>query len=171
METGDKIGINNEKFNSIKEAYELLGTQNPVELSQLYDVEDQKLMKSGNWDYDNQDLITNKIKNILEKVDINTLTKEEREWTQEILWFWYHHAISCALWKKKDKEKAREYAKKALEFQDENHPNKLTKLLYLLVNNRFEEATIWSRTITTNPEKETAGDLLKEYKEGYTFEI
>lgn len=161
----------------LREAYLLLGAHTPLELSNLYGIEDQKLMPKREgvqpatpWDYDNPQLVINKVKNILENVNLDELTEEERYWRQEILWFWYHHAISCAIWLHKDKEKARQYALKALEYQSQPHPNKITRLLYLLVNDKLEEAEEWIKTThNENPDKETAADLLKEYKEHKFF--
>ena len=115
----------------MKEGYVLLGARTPLELSNLYSEQDQELMKLGEWDYNNAELITNKVKNILEKIEPETLTEDEKIWRQEILWFWYHHAISCAVGRYKNKEAAQSYAAQALEIQPEDHPNKITRLLFL----------------------------------------
>lgn len=151
--------------NTIQEAYELLGAKTPLELSQRYTEEDQKLMKAGEWDYLNQDLIVNKVRNILENIDENKLTPAEKEERKEILWFWYHHAVSCAIWRYKDKEKAVEYVNKALNFQPENHPNKITKLFSLLLEDKTEEVEDWIKTVSGD-EKEAADFLLSEYNKG-----
>ena len=153
----------------IKEAYLLLGARTPLELSNLYSAEDQKLMKTRLWDYMNPDLVVNKIKEILDSVDSRLLTEDEKEWTQEIVWFWYHHAISCAVSRYKDKVAAQEYATKALEIQPEDHPNEITKLLYLLVNDRLEEAEKHASSIVDVVEKETGASLLEWYKEGLFY--
>lgn len=153
----------------LREAYDLLGAHTPLELSNLYSEEDQKLMKSESWDYDNADLIINRIKSIIENVDIAKLTDEEKNWRNEILWFWYHHAISCAVWRYKDREKAKSFSLKALEFQDGNHPNQITKLLGLLIDDKIEEAEKWTNKITDEIEKETATYLIQEYKDGNMF--
>ena len=153
----------------MRAAYELLGAHTPLELSNLYSEEDQKLMKSRSWDYDNPDLVTNKVKGIIEIVDVNKLTEQEKDWRNEILWFWYHHAISCAIWRYKDKEKAKLYASKALEIQDRSHPNQITRLLDLLVNDKIQEAEKWASEINDEVEKETALSLIQEYKDGNIF--
>jgi hypothetical protein len=148
----------------LEKAYDLLGAKTPLELSQLYTVEDQKLFKSHEWDYENPNLITNQVKMALEAVDVSHLNEAEQEWSEEILWFWYHHAISCAIWKK-DLKAAKEFAKKALEHQSESHPNKITYLLYLLVNDEIEEAELWLKTIPVDSiEVDTAQYLIDEYK-------
>ncbi len=149
----------------MKEAYKLLGAQTPFELFDLYDKEDQRLMKAGLWDYDNPNLIVNKIKNIIESIDINELTEEENEWRQEILWFWYHHAISCAIWRYKDKDKAKIYSAKAFQYHLNDNQNQITKLLDFLVNGQVKEAEEWAEKIQDEVEQKTASDLIKEYKE------
>lgn len=149
----------------IREAYLALNAETPLELSNLYTKEDQKLFRSGGWDYNDSGSIINKIKNILENVNAEHLTEDEKNWRQEILWFWYHHAISCAIGLYKDKEKAKEYAAKALELQPDDHPNKITRLLDLLVNDKLPEAEKFAETITEEPEKTTAADTIREFKE------
>ncbi len=150
----------------IKEAYVLLGAKTPLELSNLYSYADQRLMKERGWDYNNPQLIVNKIKTILEVADPSTLTEDENEWRDEILWFWYHHAISCAIWRHKDKNVAQIYSARALEFQSEDHPNKITKLFYFLTRDQLDEAEKWAETITEEPEKGTSRDLIAQYRRG-----
>ena len=159
----EKVNTFNFEKSPAKEAYLLLSAHTPLELSNKYSEEDQKLMLSGSWDYNNPVLVVNRIKDILEGINPQELTEEEREWMQEILWFWYHHAISCAIWKYKDKEKAKVYARKALELQPENHPNKITKLLSLLLEDKLEEARKWVEAIIEEPEKSTALSLIGEW--------
>jgi len=153
----------------LRDAYSLLGARSPLELSNLYTVEDQKLMTTGTWDYNNPDLVVNKVKTILEAVDSSTLTENEKEWRQEILWFWYHHAISCAVGRYKDIGAAQRYAAQALEYQPEGHPNQITKLLYFLVRDEAEEAEKWAGSIQEEPEKTTAAELLEHYRAGLFF--
>jgi hypothetical protein len=151
----------------LQEAYALLGAVSIDDLSRRYDVEDQKLMQSGEWDYDNCDLLTNQVKAILSTVDQNTLNKQERRWCQEILWFWYHHAISCAIWKKKDKAKARLYAEVALKLQPDAHPNKITRLLFFMTHDRISDAENFVRSIREgDDEKATAESLIADYRLG-----
>lgn len=153
----------------IKEAYKLLEADTPLDLFSLYTEEDQKLMHSNSWDYDNENLITNKIKNILEKVDFSQLTAEEKKCCSEILWFWYHHAISFAVFQMKDKAKAIICAQKALDLQAKDNPNQITRLLYLLVNDKVNEAEEWAKEIKDEVEKQTAKQLIEQYKKGYFF--
>lgn len=151
------------------EAYRLLGARSPVDLSHLYTIEDQKLIRAHSWDYANEDLVVNKVKNILELLDPATLTAEESEWRQEILWFWYHHAISCAIGRYKDRDAAQRYSARALEYQSTDHPNKITRLLYFLVNDRVQDAERWGEKIDKEPERGTATELIQEYKNGHFF--
>ena len=153
----------------LRGAYTLLSAQTPLELSNLYTAEDQKLMAAGTWDYNNPDLVVNKVKTTLEAVDQSILSEDEKEWRQEILWFWYHHAISCAIWRYKDRNAAQQYAEQALEHQPEGHPNQITKLLYFLTKNDVQEAEKWIKTIGEEPEKTTAAQLLENYRAGLFF--
>lgn len=152
----------------IKIAYKLFGVSEPLALHQAYCREDQRLFREKLWDYENSDLLINRTRRILEEIDPDTLTPDEEFWREEILWFWYHHAISCAIWKR-DRETACIYAEIALEYQTGCHPNKITRLLYFFVNDRIEEAIIWAKSILEEPEKSTAADLLEEYKQTKFF--
>jgi hypothetical protein len=153
----------------LKDAYHLLSAQTPLELSRAYDSIDQQLMKTGSWDYANPELPVNKVKEILERASVGQLTDDEKEWRQEILWFWYHHAISSAIWLHKDREKAKEFAAQALDYQSEENPNKITRLLFLLVNDRLADAEAWAGSIVDEGEHETAAETIGEYKEGKFF--
>lgn len=152
---------NESPFHSL---YSTFGVQNSEELYDLYFQEDQRLMDSHSWDYDNSDLIVNKIKNSIENVGDIGLTKEEKDTKESILWFWYHHATSCALFQKKDKEKAKVYSTKALEHKDNRNSNQITKLLYFLANDDLTEASNWADKIENPTEKQTALNLIKDYK-------
>ncbi len=149
----------------LKDAYELLGAKTPLELSQLYSEKDQELMKARAWDYGNPDLITNKIKELLESTDNSGLTQDEKMWRRQILWFWYHHAISCAIGRYKDQTAAQQYSEQALKFQDADHPNKITKLFYFLTRDDISNAEAWAQAITSD-ERETADYLIQAYKHG-----
>lgn len=120
-------------------------------------------MKSSTWDYDNPGLICNQVKSELEKIDMISLTEEEREWVQETLWFWYHHAISCAI-RKGDKATAQKMAEKAVDIQPKNHPNQITQLLYYLVHDNLEGARVYAKDIQDEMEQDTAEFLMKSYE-------
>ncbi len=154
----------------IKEAYLLLNVKNPRDLDTAYRNEDQKLMLANTWDYENTNLVINKIKKILENISFEKeLTGEEKYWRENILWSWYHHAISCAIWRYKDKKAAQRYSTEALKHKAKDHPNKITELLYFLVHDQLEEAENWAKTITTEPEKTTAAHFLHLYKTNKLF--
>ncbi|MFA7285377.1 MAG: hypothetical protein WC011_00810 [Candidatus Paceibacterota bacterium] len=152
---------NESPLHSIYSTFDVL---NSAELHDLYFQEDQRLMDSYSWDYEDSDLIINKIKNLIENVGDIGLTKEEKDTKESILWFWYHHATSCALFQKKDKEKAKLYSTKALEYKDNRNSNQITKLLYFLANDDLTEATNWADNIENPTEKQTALSLIKDYK-------
>lgn len=179
----EEAPINKENYDAekspIKDAYFLLGAKTPLELSRLYTAEDQRLMKSHEWDYKNPDLLTNKVKNILESASLEVLTEDEQEWREEILWFWYHHAISTAIALYKDIDSAKVFAENALQHQPEDNPNKITRLMYLLLNDRLVEAENLAASIPEdilsdgepNPEPITARDMITAYKTGGALNI
>lgn len=154
---------------SLQDAYTLVGATNIRELHRAFVDEDQRLMKSRAWDYDNPTLLTNRIKVILADLDLAVLSEEEREWCMEMLWLWHHHAISSAVWRQKDRAQARFHAAKALHYQCLGHPNRITQLLYLLVHDNLVEAEAWAAQITDEVEDETAASILREYKIGLFF--
>lgn len=156
----------------LKDVYIGFSVSDPGELQDLYMSEDQKLMKVKKWDYNNPNLIPNKVKNMIEELGISDITdKKEKQWIQNILWMWYHHAISCALWRYGDKEAAIKYSEIALNLQPADHPNKITQLLYFLVRDEIESAEKWVKFITEEPEKTTAQYDVELYKNGDFFKI
>ena len=131
---------------------------------------DQRLMYENEWDYKNPTLLPNKVHAELEQVDLESITDEyDRRCARSILWLWYHHATSCALWRYGDASAAREYVTKAVEMQPDNHPNQITKLLYLLVYEKEEEAQEYAKTIDNEAEQQTAAQLLAKYSEDTFF--
>jgi len=85
-----------------KDVTELLKPSNKQDSAYLLFLEkDQKLMKSGEWDYNNKDLTINKVKDILERIDDKALSETQREEKKQILWLWNHHAISNAIKKER----------------------------------------------------------------------
>lgn len=153
----------------IKAIYKLLQVDNPDKLWQAYMKEDQKLMKSQKWDYKNKELVINKVKNILKKINPIILTKTERTEWQEILWIWYHHAAGYAIWKYQNKKVANNYLSEALKYQPKNHPNKATRLLYLLVQDKLTEAEKWSEKNKKNQDRLLLIELLNFYKKDGGF--
>lgn len=146
----------------MKGAYIMLGANTPIQLSKRYTEEEQVLFRSHEWDYDNPEQVQNKVKNILEAVDESELTQEEKEWRNEILWFWYHHAISVSDWKR-DKEKMQLFSSKALGFLQDN-PNILTRTMYLLSHDMIEEAEQWVESKKGDDDEETAREMIANYK-------
>lgn len=153
---------------SIRKAFVLFGVESFLNLQRAYTEEDQRLMKAGLWDDRDPSLLTNQTKMILEQVDPDGLTEEDREWWHEIMWFWYHHAVSSAIWRQKDRALAQRYATKALEFQSQDHPNRITRLLWYLVHDQLAEAKIWVRD-TKGIERQTGDELVVEYERGEFF--
>jgi len=146
----------------LKEAYALLNATDPGHLSDRYTDEDQKLVLAHAWDYKNPELIVNKLKELLDSINSDELSDNERYWRANILWFWNHHAIDCALRVYSDREAALGFARRALEIQPAGHPNKITKLYYLLLSGDVAGAREWQKQIDSEPEKEYAEVLFFE---------
>ncbi len=146
----------------LREAYLLLNAKTPLELFLNYTKEEQVLFINKTWDYENPEQIQNIVKNILESVDVSTLNDDEKFWRDNILWFWYHHAISVAGWMK-DKEKQKQFSEIAVSFGEE-HTNLLTKIMYLLTHDRLKEAEELTILNQDDPDNETAVEMLENYK-------
>ncbi|MDP2655759.1 MAG: hypothetical protein Q8P17_04540 [bacterium] len=158
--------------NPLKEAYTLLQVSSPSELAKKFIKEDQRLLQTQAWDYMNQELVLNKVKEIVESAIDNGFTtgdKDSDDDLRNILWFWYHHAIGYAIWGYKDKMKAFEFSSKALKYQTSDNPNQITRLLYLLIRNEDTEATAWLETIVNDPDKTASRGIMKEYLAGNFF--
>lgn len=128
-------------------------------------------MYAGEWDYKNSKLLPNQIKRSLEKIPlVGIKNTAERKTIQNLVWFWYHHAISCALWRYGDRDIALIYSAKAIELQLPDHSNRITRLLFLLLRDNLIEAEEWYRVTPTGPEKTTAMHLLEFYRSGHFFD-
>ena len=154
------------KKSPIREVYILLRARNPKELYDRYFIKDQKLIKRGALDYENPKLITTRVKDCLEEISPVKLSEEEKKCRQDILWLWYHHAISYAIWHYTDKKKARRYSLKALKYQGKDHPNKITRLFYFLTRDKLSKAEKLIKSMKRCPDKSVAMKLVKFYKEG-----
>lgn len=155
----------------LRDLYISYSANDPGELIEIYTKVDQELMRSGQWDYNDASQATNIIKSAIEKVGLSAIPdSKEVEWLQDILWFWYHHATSCALDKYGDKDKAQEFSKRALEYHLPTNPNKITKLLYHLTHDELDEAKKWAEGIDSEPEKSTAKKDIEAYVRGVFFD-
>ena len=132
---------------------------------------DQERMKSGMWDYKNTTSLNTRIVRDLERVTRSDLTEDERWRVEQMIWMWYHHAVSCAIYKYKDREAALGFVRKALEYQKRipNHPNKITSLFLLLLNGKIRKA--WeSMKRMGRIERNTAQDIISEWEKQSPFD-
>ena len=72
------------------------GVETARQLDQFVTEMDQELMKKQAWDYANPGFPNNVIVANLERVDQRHFSPIAKFWVNQIIWFWYHHAISCA---------------------------------------------------------------------------
>ena len=157
------------KVSLLIEAYELLGAISPFDLHKKYVEDDQIYFKNGKQDYNNPDLLFNKAKVLIESVGLENLKEKEEMWSREILWFWYHHAISSARVMYPNQELAQAFASKALELQNGEHPNQITQLLYYLVHHDVESAEAWVPNIVDVDDREVVAELIQDYKDNMSF--
>ncbi len=153
------------KDNTMSPLYGALGVSTPQELDALFTKLDQTEMKAGDYNYENEESLLNKIKKHLEGVDVETLTEEEVKWRNEMLWLWNHHATSMALFGHRDHEAAQEFVDKSLSHMPDDHPNKITRLLYFLSRGDVESAELWARNEVGENEQAAAQDAIQNYKE------
>lgn len=153
---------------SLQEACALLRASSPSELTKKFVEEDQRLLQTQEWDYQNHYLVLNKVKDMIECAINDGFVSSEynNDGLRDALWFWYHHATGYAIWKYKDKAKALEFSAKALEYQITENQNKITRLLYLLVRDKREDANAWLKTIVNESDKTVALGILEEFRAG-----
>jgi hypothetical protein len=157
------------KVSPIAKAYELLSATNPFDLQKKYNENEQVYFKSRTWDYNNPELLFNKVKAAIEEVGLENLKGEEEKWAREILWFWYHHAISSARVMYPNNKLAREFAVKALELLNGDEYNQITRLLYYLVHHDVKSAEEFALQIVDPDDQELALELIQEYKDNKEF--
>ncbi len=145
----------------IKNALILLGATDPHDLFLKYVQVEQKHFKDGSWDYNNSDQVQNIIKETLESVNEAELTETEAEWRNQILWFWYHHAVSIAD-RNRDKEKMKQFSENAIKYEDES--NILTRTMYLLCHDKIDDAEKWTAEHMGNDDYETSVEMVNNYK-------
>ena len=71
-----------------------------------------------------------------------------------------------AIWGNRDVKTGKRYCKKALSYLYEGHPNKMTWLMMLLLEDKVEEAKKWIKDEVTKYEIDYARSLMKDYKKG-----
>jgi hypothetical protein len=132
---------------------------------------DQERMKSKVWDYKNTTSLDTRIVRDLERVTRSDLTEDERWRVEQMIWMWYHHAVSCAIYKYRDREAALCFVHKALEHQSRipNHPNKITSLFLFLLNGKLKKARESMKRMS-RIERNTAQDIISEWEKQSPFD-
>lgn len=149
----------------VEEAFNLCHVKDFKELHDAYVADDQALFKSGEWDPNDHTQLINRIKFLLLQVDPSDLKEDDCAWRAEILWFYYHHGISYAM-RRRDRKLAIQYAECAMRYQWTNHPNKITRLLWLLLNDKVNAARKWAEQIPPELDRQTAFELIRDYERG-----
>lgn len=151
---------------ALRDLYDSLGVSTPLELSNKFtELDQEEISRSGEYDYGNGESAVNKIKDRLEAIDPTLLTDEENKWRSEILWLWNHHAAGMALFGRRDRATAQRFSEAALSHQAEDHPNMLTRLLYLLAHDDVAGAEEHIAAIPRDSvEYESALSAIETYK-------
>ncbi len=153
----------------IQQLYRKYCVRNVKALVELCRKADQARMKSLTWDYQTDSLDT-QIVNDLKTVTRAELKSDELWRVNQCIWMWFHHAVSCAIYKHKDSQKALNFVEKALRYQAriENHPNKITLLFSLLLKEKFREANLLLPEMPRG-EKGTARDMVRAWEKKSPF--
>ncbi len=152
------------KQNDFEALYKSFNVKDTEELYDLFFTEDQKALDNGSWDYNDSQSIVNKIKSAIELHGLNNINTKDLILIKNILWLWYHHATSVALFNTKDKKSAQDFVSKALDYKSNENPNQITELLNLLANEKIEEAKDYLNLIKDENEKQTASNLVNDYE-------
>ncbi len=136
------------------------------DLHSLYHQLDQEAITNGTFDYTDSSLRLNKIKNALLEIDCQNLKATEGKIIKSILWLWYHHATTVAIWQRKDIKQARIFCKHACEYLYSDHPNTITPMISMLLEHNIQSAKEWYETKVAEVEKPYARHLLDEYAKG-----
>lgn len=158
-----KLGGGELQASRLQEVYALLGgIVSPSEMYKKFLALDQELFTSGGLDSGDENLLLNKIKNILENISPLVLSDEELESRNWCLWLWYHHAAGLAA-QKGETENAKAFILKALEYKPKSNHNQITMLLYLLLNGYIDKAKALVRNVDEG-ERGAASELLQDFQ-------
>jgi hypothetical protein len=142
------------------------GVADVYELAQLHLKHDQDSVHKEIYDIESTLLIHNKIKEALVSIDLSQLSADERRVIKSILWLWYHHATTIAIWQKGDLPLARKLCDTALSYLYPEHPNRITPMLCMLLHGKIDESRMWvSKEVGAN-ERAYAEYLLLEFERG-----
>lgn len=142
------------------------GVEDVYELAELYRQRDQENILNQIYDITNDSLVHNAIKNALLSIGLSDLPDDEQKMVKDILWLWFHHAATIALWQQHDLLLARTYCDTALLYLYPEHPNRITPMLGMLLHGDIDGAKKWAREEVGEIEREYADYLLAEYEKG-----
>ena len=140
--------------------------------------EDQRAMRSGEWNYKDPNWALNQWKDLFESRNDEDLSPEGQQSKWNVLWLWYHHASQFAA-KNGDLQNALLFIDKALVFKEklglDNHITLLLKQLYLgdiAGAKKIAESIPAKKVVNTtsgpeevdNQEKKSANELIAYYE-------
>lgn len=133
-------------------------------------------MNANAWDYQDRAQPLNQATPWLLAVDQKLLRPDDAYLVREMLWMWYHHAVSCALFRHFDKAAAKMFVREAMSHQNIDCPNRITMLFYiLLIDDDVDAARRWidgmplkvpvgpDKTLVDNVEIASAREVIRDY--------
>jgi hypothetical protein len=136
------------------------------ELNTLNLSSDQDLVRRNAFSLTDKTLINNQIKDDLLTINFQSLPEHEMNVVKNILWLWFQHATTIAIWKERNLDLARELCTKAISYLYPSHPNKITYMIDMLLRDDVVGARRWLVSEVNDVEKEYGEYLLKEYEKG-----
>jgi hypothetical protein len=133
------------------------------DLNKIFMHDEEQQIANQTYDMDNPDAINNQIKDALLEVDLDSLEKEDKDTAYHMLWLWHHHACTAAMWQIGDFARAKDLCATALLYIHEENPNKMTHLIWLLLQGQIEEAKKWYTDEASKEEEEYAQMLFDAY--------
>ena len=133
------------------------------ELNKIFMLDEEQQIANHTYDMDNQNAINNQIKDALLEVDLDSLEKEDKDTAYHMLWLWHHHACTAAMWQIGDFARAKELCATALSYIHKENPNKMTYLIWLLLQGQIEEAKKRYQDEASKEEEEYAQMLFDAY--------
>jgi hypothetical protein len=142
------------------------GCSDVYELNALNLSYDQELVRRNAFSLIDKTFTNNQIKEDLLGVDVSYLPEFERRVVQNMLWLWFQHATTVAIWKESNLDLARELCARAVSYLYPTHPNKITYMIDMLLRHDVEGAKKWLGSEVSEVEREYGEYLLKEYEKG-----
>ncbi|MFW5704056.1 MAG: hypothetical protein ACOCXQ_04410 [Patescibacteria group bacterium] len=99
---------------------------------------------------------------ILESIDLTSLTTQQQEDIYYMLHMYYHHQISVQMIWNHDHNASKAMYEKAMKYHLPENPNRVTQFLGYLINDDIESAKQWIEVYKLDMEKESPESNARE---------